>query len=166
MHPDDHKDPDGDQLRRMDLNKSWSWYSEHLVKSGKETLPGKKVGRSGIRPMAEVSLQHIIRSCSRLKARGKQFQKATLYERQPRWNEVVEANKHLNDQIQRYNQDAKTPITVPQDMPEEEASIEVWVTWSRSIKKRGTLGYKRCKRKELQLYGLECRKQSTTGVSR
>ncbi|KAF9140996.1 hypothetical protein BGX20_007445, partial [Mortierella sp. AD010] len=75
-HPDDMIEGPPVFLTDVDLNRVWEWYSKAVINNAKDTLPGKKVGRSGVKPASEMSLRHIIRACSQLKRIAKKVQAA------------------------------------------------------------------------------------------
>ncbi|KAG0312980.1 hypothetical protein BG000_006055, partial [Podila horticola] len=47
------------QLQGINLERGWTIYSKAVMKAAKATIPGKKVGRSGIKPAAELSAHHL-----------------------------------------------------------------------------------------------------------
>ncbi|KAF9931145.1 hypothetical protein BGZ65_005032 [Modicella reniformis] len=120
-HPTETDDKEGSQTQQVDLNKVWEWYSKHLVASGKATLLGKKVGRSGVKPQAEVSLQHIIRSCAKLKERAKRVCQKLPQVDYLTLEDIRTVEQQLWDRIERYNDGAKTPLQTIDSMPETSA---------------------------------------------
>ncbi|KAF9555486.1 hypothetical protein EC968_008900, partial [Mortierella alpina] len=62
----------------VDLNKIWNWYSKTVLTIAKKTLPGKIVGRSGVRPGAEIDIRNIIQGLARLKKDSKEIEKVNM----------------------------------------------------------------------------------------
>ncbi|KAF8953808.1 hypothetical protein BGZ46_003132, partial [Entomortierella lignicola] len=63
---DDNADQMG-RLRKLDIEGAWRWYSSIIMECAKEHLPGRVVGRSGVKPESELSILHMIRVLSKIK---------------------------------------------------------------------------------------------------
>ncbi|KAF9431129.1 hypothetical protein BGZ76_000532 [Entomortierella beljakovae] len=119
------------QLRHIDLNRVWSWYSKKMMKCAKDNLPGKVVGKSGVKPEAELSLLHIIRSCARLKKQASMFQKSPDGIQQETLNAI---DTKLREQMDKYNLISPNPLPVLDERPHMTDESSVWKNWTRHIK--------------------------------
>ncbi|KAG0242324.1 hypothetical protein BG011_003350, partial [Mortierella polycephala] len=53
------------ELRQVKLEAGWRIFSSLVMDSARATIPGKKVGRSGVKPSKEITLLHLTRSLAR-----------------------------------------------------------------------------------------------------
>ncbi|KAF9367394.1 hypothetical protein BGX21_007453, partial [Mortierella sp. AD011] len=65
---------DADQigrLKKLDIEEAWRWYSSVIMECAKYNLPGRVVGRSGVKPKSELSVLSMIWDLCRIKKLAK-----------------------------------------------------------------------------------------------
>ncbi|KAF9561559.1 hypothetical protein BGW38_009004, partial [Lunasporangiospora selenospora] len=92
-------------LQNLDLNAAWNWYSKVVLRCAKETVPGRIVGRSGLKPGKEVSPRYVLHGVTKL------HQLATKFRKSPRsntpdetWEETRNRQSVVVEQVQEHNE--------------------------------------------------------------
>ncbi|KAG0337934.1 hypothetical protein BG005_003910, partial [Podila minutissima] len=127
---------DVDRLRRIDLERGWTLYSKAVMKAAKATIPGKKVGRSGVKPAAELSVHHLIRALSRIKSKLKRFKDGDLttidmyIDLDAQWT-------RYSEQAQEFSQNTEQEVEVLPVIPDKDtARIEDWIEAHKMVSER------------------------------
>ncbi|KAF9343362.1 hypothetical protein BGX26_005858, partial [Mortierella sp. AD094] len=143
-----------EDLRKVDLEEAWRWYSTIMINCAKEILPGKVVGRSGLKPGSELSILHMVRDLGRLKKLAKAARQQSNTNgnndnnsdsnsnnsddisniRNQLIQQQVKFNKHATKMKKETGRDMAelTPV------PEAEDTAATWGSWIRDIKDRWT----------------------------
>lgn len=124
-----------ESLLDLDLEQSWTKYSKMVMKAAKENIPGKKVGRSGMKPAAELSAHHLIRSLSRIKQKVGKLKNGDLTSENMQDTLKMEWQKY-NDQAEKFNETAELKAEVLGRIPDREtATQQEWSDAHRGVTK-------------------------------
>ncbi|KAF9555307.1 hypothetical protein EC968_009018, partial [Mortierella alpina] len=120
----------------VDLNKIWNWYSKTVLNIAKKTLPGKIVGRSGVRPGAEIDIRNIIQGLARLKKESKEIVKGNTA-----GAETSAAREALYDDwtrvarfIEQYNNRETEKLGSLRETPSLASTRADWLAWRQEVK--------------------------------
>ncbi|KAI7824305.1 hypothetical protein BC939DRAFT_476727 [Gamsiella multidivaricata] len=125
-----------EDLHKVDVERAWRWYSKNMLQCAKDTLPGKIVGRSGMKPESDLSALHLVRDLGRIK----QLAKSITERRQIDLED--DARARLMEEHVKFNQHAawwrdkmKTPMEDLEAVPGWHDAEEIWEEWVTSVDK-------------------------------
>ncbi|KAF9972727.1 hypothetical protein BGZ75_001375, partial [Mortierella antarctica] len=123
--------------KTLDIDKIWNWYSKLVLATAKKTLPGKVVGRSGVRPGSEIDIRNIIRGLARLKKESKEMEKGNTAgsETSAAWETLQNEWTRVTKVIEMYNTREEVEIGRLGEMPAWSAATEEWRIWRKEVKK-------------------------------
>ncbi|KAF9188919.1 hypothetical protein BGZ49_003890, partial [Haplosporangium sp. Z 27] len=121
-------------LADVDLNQVWQWYSKAVTNSAKATIPGKTVGRSGVKPASEMSIRHIIRSCSKLKRLAKDVRLTLSHVEVGLWNKLQDYDERLRSSIDKFNAINQESLPPLAPTPPTTETAMTWTAWVEEIK--------------------------------
>ncbi|KAG0195204.1 hypothetical protein BGX28_002008, partial [Mortierella sp. GBA30] len=137
MSEDDHVPRD--VLESINIERTWEWYSSSIMKIAKKKLPGRVVGRTGLRPEAEMNLSFLVRSLASLQRAAKMMRQG-LYAAPDKKEEIQKQVDTALSRVQAYfkrmeENGEEVPIDPPPFAPTSLDGEEQWKSWSKDIGK-------------------------------
>ena len=132
-----------EDLRKVDIEKAWRWYSKTMLRCAKSNLPGKIVGKTGTKPQAELSIRHIVRDLGRIK------QMATAIKQRRQIDLEDDARMRLIEEKTKFNTHAKWMREETEREMEDLGEVPgwnedegVWKAWIKGVQDRWTTALK------------------------
>jgi len=129
-----------EDLQRIDVERAWRWYSEGVMTSAKDNLPGKVVGKTGVKPEKELSLMHLVRDLARIKKLANSIRKKRKQKTvDEKWATLVAQQERFNEHAEWVRTTAEKELEDLTAVPGLSARDEVWKEWIKGVKRRWTI---------------------------
>ncbi|KAI7816412.1 hypothetical protein BC939DRAFT_508352 [Gamsiella multidivaricata] len=126
-----------EDLRRVDIEKAWREYSKTLIQCAKDNLPGKIVGRAGLKPESELSVLHLVRDLGRMKKLARAIMQRRQFDLEDdARGRLIEEQTRFNEHARWLRVAAEREIDDMEEVPGWNESEEKWSTWFSGIKKK------------------------------
>ncbi|KAF9988903.1 hypothetical protein BGZ79_005068, partial [Entomortierella chlamydospora] len=124
------------RLRKLDIEEAWRWYSSVIMECAKNNLPGRVVGRSGVKPKSELSVLSMIRDLGRIKKLAKTAMVDDNEGVSSVRDKMVEHQVKFNTHAVELKEKTGREIDHLAPVPEPDDPKESWREWIRAIKRK------------------------------